>query len=254
MKVSALASGSSGNCFYVKEGESAILIDAGISCKQILTRLNELNENANKIKGIFVTHEHSDHIKGVDVLARTLNIPVYATRGTAKSFLCSDKSLVNEIKNDETIKIGKMNVEVFSKSHDAEDPVSMKITNGATLSVITDIGHACKAVCEAVEDSDFLIIESNHDISMLENGPYPYVLKRRILSDKGHLSNLHAGLCVLEHAKPRLRHTILSHLSETNNKPLLALSTFKNLVKERRDLKPKVSLSLREIATPLFLV
>lgn len=255
MRFAALSSGSCGNCFYVAEGESAVLIDAGISCKQVISGLNELGENPGKIKGIFLTHEHVDHIRGVDVLARTLQVPVYATKGTLKSeFICSQSDLLNSIKDDETIKIGKMEINAFSKSHDASQPVSFQIKNGKTISVITDIGHACKNVQEAVQDSDFLVMESNHDIKMLEQGPYPHFLKKRILGDKGHISNLHSSLCVLEYGASKLKNLMLAHLSETNNTNALALACFRNLLKERKDLNPELLLSKRNISSDLISV
>lgn len=253
MKFAALSSGSCGNCFYVKEKDSSVLVDAGISCRQIVERLNSLGENPEKIKGIFISHEHIDHIRGVDVLARNFGIPVFATRGTCNNgFLCSDENLIQEIKDDETIKLGGMEISAFSKSHDASEPVSFNIRNGKQISIITDIGHACKNVCEAVEDSDFLIIESNHDLEMLENGPYPYFLKSRIRGINGHLSNLHSGLCVLEHGTKKLKNVMLAHLSQVNNTPELAFETFHNLMRERQDLKPKIIVSERENPSQLF--
>lgn len=255
MKIAALASGSSGNCFYVRNKDSSVLVDAGISCKQIIERLSLLGENPGNIKGIFVTHEHIDHIRGVDVLARTLNLPIFATQGTCKNgFLCSDESLINKIKDNETIKMAGMEIESFSKSHDASEPVSFQIKNGKTISIITDIGYACKNVQEAVSDSDFLVLEANHDIEMLENGPYPMFLKKRILSDTGHLSNLHSSICVLEHGSRKLKNLMLAHLSENNNHPHLALSCFRNLLKERKDLKPRLMLSERNVCSGLISV
>lgn len=255
MKFAALSSGSSGNCFYINNGNSSLLVDCGISCSQVLSCLADLNQDASKIKGIFVSHEHTDHIRGIDVLARTLGIPIFATKGTSKnSFLCSQDDLINEIKPDETIKLGGMEVSAFSKSHDASEPVSFQIKNGKIISIITDIGYACKNVQEAVQDSDFLVLESNHDIEMLENGPYPYFLKKRILSDIGHLSNLSSGLCVLEHGKRKLKNLMLAHLSENNNNPRLALSCFRNLLKERKDLKPRLLLSERNVCSDLIRV
>jgi len=246
MKVAALSSGSCGNCFYVLHKDSAILVDIGISCKQVVERLASLGENAEKVKGVFITHEHTDHIKGADVFARKFNVPIFATKGTIRNgFLCSNEGLINEIKSNENFKIAGLNVEAFSKSHDASEPVSYTIRNDKTLSIITDIGHACKNVTENVNDSDFLILEANHDLNMLERGPYPYFIKQRIGSDIGHLSNLHSGLCVMEHGARKLKNIMLAHLSEINNVPQLAFNTFSSLVKERMDLKPNILLSTR---------
>ena len=253
MRFAALSSGSCGNCFYVREKDRSVLIDAGISCKQIFSRLTKLGENPENIKGIFISHEHVDHIRGVDVIARSLKIPIFATAGTINSsFLCSQEELINKIKEDETIKLGGMEISAFSKSHDASQPVSFQIKNGKTISVITDVGYACKNVQEAVQDSDFLVMESNHDLEMLEEGPYPYFLKKRILGDKGHLSNLHSGLCVLEHGSRKMKTLMLAHLSETNNTPKLALSCFRNLLKERKDLKPNILVSERDSPSGLI--
>ncbi len=252
MKISALASGSNGNCFYINNGDSSIIVDSGISCKQVEKRLNYLGEDPNKIKGIFVTHEHHDHVKGVDVLSRKYNIPIFATRGTINnSLVCSNEELINEIKNDEIIKLAGLEIEAFSKPHDAADPVSFAIRNGKMISILTDIGHASKNVIGAVENSDFLVIETNHDLKMLQEGPYPYFLKRRIEGEVGHFSNFNSAACVLEHSRPKLKNVMLAHLSEINNTPQLAFQTFNSLMKERIDLHPKITLSLKN-PTPLF--
>lgn len=253
MRFAALSSGSCGNCFYINNKDNSILVDAGISCKQIFSRLSDLGEDPRKIKGIFVSHEHIDHIRGVEILARELQIPVFATSGTLKSGLtCSQEDLMNNIKEGEIIKLAGMEISSFSKSHDASQPVSFQIKNGKTISIITDVGYPCKNVQEAVQDSNFLLIESNHDIKMLEEGPYPYFLKKRILGDKGHLSNLHSGLCVLEHGSRKMKTLMLAHLSETNNTPKLALSCFRNLLKERKDLNPNLLVSERDIPSGLI--
>ncbi len=253
MEVSALSSGSSGNCFYVQNNEGALLVDAGISAKQVISRLGAIGKSSGKVKGILITHEHADHIRGADVLARQLNIPIFATKKTIQeSFLCSNPELITPIKNDEILKIAGMEVRAFSKSHKAADPVSFSMRNGKTLSIITDAGFACENIASAVADSDFLCIESNHDEKMVADGPYPYFLKRWITGDTGHLSNKQSALCVLEHASSKLNHIMLSHLSETNNTPELAVKTFKSLIKERSDLSLKISHSGKNIPTRLF--
>jgi len=255
MEISALASGSSGNCFYIEEEGKAVLIDAGISCKQIVGRLAGMKKNPENVKAIFITHEHADHTRGADVFARNFKIPIFATRKTAKNcFLCSDDSLVRSIKNTETIELNGMSVEAFSKPHKAEDPVSYNVMNHKKISIITDVGFASQNIIDNVSDSDFLCLESNHDEMMLECGPYPYFLKKWIRGNYGHLSNLQASLCVLEHASSKLKNVILSHLSRTNNTPQMAYETFNYLVKERRDLSPKVFVSSRETPTPLIRV
>lgn len=257
MEIAALASGSSGNCFYVGDNDNAVLIDAGISCKQIMTRMNVLGKSISELSGIFVTHEHSDHIRGIDVLARKFKIPIYATKDTilAKR-ICMDLDLINPIKNDEVVRVGNLKIEAFSKSHDAADPVSYSITESNDknrVSVITDIGHACQNVIDFVSMSDALFMESNHDIDMLDNGPYPYFLKNRIKSNLGHISNIDSASCVSDNAKCRLKHVILSHLSKNNNTESHAMDAF-NVLRSRKDLNCNVLVSNREMPTRLFRV
>lgn len=256
MRVSALSSGSSGNCFYIEKNNSAVLVDVGISAKKVVERMNLLDLNPEKLKGIFVTHEHIDHILGIDVLARKFNLPIYATNGTiSKGFLCSNKELINPIKNNEKIAVGELEIEAFTKSHKAAEPVSYSIYDkGKIVSVITDAGYACENINYNISKSDFLFLESNHDVKMVENGPYPYFLKRWVTGDSGHLSNKQAGLAVLEHGNKKLKNVVLSHISKTNNSPKLALKTFKELIKERSDFNASVSVSLSDSPTSLFKV
>lgn len=244
MRFCALASGSKGNCFYVYNNDKAILVDAGISCKKIEEGLGVVGENVDKVAGVFLTHEHIDHIRGVDVFSRKYNLPVFGTKETLKAGGFYGDNFY-PIKSEEVVKIGGMEVKGFEKSHDASNPLSFQVNNGRCLSIATDIGIACKNVQDAISESDFLVIESNHDISMLENGRYPWFLKNRILGEKGHLSNLHSAVSVLEHARKRLKNVVLAHLSENNNMPDIAINNF-SLLRERVDLKPKVSVSLQE--------
>jgi phosphoribosyl 1,2-cyclic phosphodiesterase len=254
MEICALASGSSGNCFYIENRKnSGILIDAGITCKQIEERLGKIGKKPENIKAMFITHEHSDHTRGADVLGRKFNIPIFATKKTIKSrFLCNDEKLINTIKNNETLQTAGLQIEAFSKSHRAEDPVSYNVINHKRVSIITDAGHACKNVISNVADADFLFLESNYDELMLKNGPYPSHVKAWIKSDIGHLSNTQSGLCVLEHGSRKLKNVVLSHISENNNMKELALKTFNSLIKERKDLRPNVSLSCKEAPTKVF--
>lgn len=255
MKVSALASGSSGNCFYIEHEKSAILIDAGISTKRIIERLISIKKYPSNIKAIFITHEHIDHVRGADVFARKFNIPIFATSKTIKNcFLCSDSQLINTIKNNETIKINNLEIKAFPKSHSAEDPVSYTISTNKSVAVMTDLGYLCEEAIAHISAADFIFLESNHDTKMLEHGPYPEHLKRWIKSNEGHLSNKQAALGILEHANQKLKHVVLSHISEINNTPQKALSTFNSLLKERKNFQDKISLSLGNQATSLFKV
>ncbi|MEA3329126.1 MAG: MBL fold metallo-hydrolase [Nanoarchaeota archaeon] len=255
MEVSALASGSSGNCFYIKNNKSSILVDAGISCKQIETRLEKLGESPEKIKGIFITHEHGDHIRGADVFARKFKVPIFATSQTIDSkLICSDSKLIREMKNNQIIKIANLKVKSFSKSHKAVDPVSFCIKGDKKIAVITDLGFICENTQTAISKSDAIFIEANHDIEMLSNGPYPAFLKRWISGDTGHLSNEQALDGILNYASKNLKTIILSHLSEKNNCPKIAAQTFQDNLNSRKDLSPQVIVSEKFEPTSLIKV
>lgn len=251
--VSSLASGSSGNAFLLSDGKQSLLVDAGISAKQIVQRMAELGQDPASLHGIFITHEHSDHIQGVAQMVKRYGIPVYITRGTHQN--CNlDLEKVEYIKHNDVISVGTLQVKAFGKQHDTPEPVSFSIFDGKqTVSVITDIGEACIDVRRAVESSDFLILETNYDDQMLEQGPYPHMLKRRIRSTHGHLSNYEAGLCVLEHGSKKLRGVLLAHLSQKNNTPSLAYGTFSAIVRERKDYADlPIGMAYREKPTRLF--
>jgi phosphoribosyl 1,2-cyclic phosphodiesterase len=260
MKISALSSGSAGNAFYVENDKNnkAVLVDCGISCKRIEERLLGLNKTPESVKGIFLTHEHSDHVKGTDVFARKFNIPIFTTQKIIdKKFLCKNSDLINSIKNDETTKMNGLNIIAFPKSHLSVDPVSFSIFDAKqnkTVSVITDAGFACKNICDNVASANLLCIESNHDLKMLEEGPYPWHLKKWIKSDIGHLSNTQAACCVAEHATKKLKNIVLSHLSEHNNTSEKAIDTFNYMLKQRKDLSPELHYSEKIAATPLLKV
>jgi phosphoribosyl 1,2-cyclic phosphodiesterase len=252
-EVSVLASGSSGNCFYIGTEKANILIDAGISARQISERLKSIGRRIEDIHGIFMTHEHADHIKGIETISRKYNIPVFVNKGTlANSFL--DMGDINFIKTDEDFDFNGLKILPFSKSHDAADPVSYLIKNGSKkLSVITDAGYCCHNIIDSIRESDLVILESNHDPYMLKNGNYPELLKKRIASDLGHLSNYQASLAVLEHGSRKLQHVLLAHLSLNNNTPTIALKTFNAIMCERHDLSHmKTWLTFRNKPTELI--
>jgi len=256
MQTSALASGSSGNCFFVESNKHSFLIDAGISCKQITERMEMIEKDPSDLTSIFITHEHTDHIKGVDVLARKYSIPVFITKKCHEACenIVSDASLINFIEKDKALNFKGMKITPLSKSHDANDPVSYSIiAEKKKISVMTDIGIACNNIINNIKDSNLIFMESNHDINMLKNGHYPIYLKRRILSSKGHLSNYAASLLILEHAPSKLKHLILSHISENNNTEKIALRTMKVLLGNRKDLRNlRISISGRYKPTELI--
>lgn len=253
MKIAAIASGSNGNCYYVESDGEAVLIDAGISARQIAERMARLGLPLSRVRGVFITHEHSDHIRGLDVLTRKYALPVFMTRKTYASYgKVIKESLLNFFSPGGEVALGGLCILPFLKSHDAAEPCSMSVFSGGKMvSVMTDIGLGCPNVIAHLTNADAVFLESNHDEHMLRTGFYPPYLKKRIASDVGHLSNIQAARLALEHASPRLRHVFLSHLSANNNTPELALATFNQFLRGRTDLDVHVTLTSRERETPL---
>lgn len=234
MRLLSIASGSSGNCIYVGDGDTHLLIDAGISGKRIEAGLNDNGLKTSDIKGILITHEHSDHISGLGVLARRYGIPMYATPETItelvgmKNLGAIDSELLVPISPDVDFWIDNLTVHPFSISHDAANPVAYRITNGKErVAVATDMGTYDDYIVENLQGLDALLLEANHDVNMLETGIYPYPLKRRILSDRGHLSNELSGKLLTELLHDGLKHIFLGHLSKENNFAELAYETVK---------------------------
>jgi len=230
MQCIALASGSSGNCLYVESGGEAILVDAGLSKREILLRLEAAGAPADSIRGIFLSHEHVDHIRGAYALARFLRVPVYATEGTLNELIrCRDREKIAvdliRCQEGERMRAGNFEVESFPVSHDARDPCGFRVADDdVSIGCCTDTGMITPAMEAVFARCDGLVLESNHCPEMLANGPYPEMLKRRIRSRRGHLSNPDASACIgrLCHDLPQV---MLAHLSEVNNTPAKALST-----------------------------
>lgn len=238
IKVCSLASGSNGNAFYIKTGNTAFLVDAGVSRKQLFQRLTQIGSHISEIQGIFITHEHTDHTRGLDVLLRKHPTPVYVSKKTYDEIpLDIHRELLNIIRTNSTIDISGVKIQSLSKSHDAADPTLFCFYyNGIKISVITDAGYGCDNIAQAIKDTDVLFLETNYDEEMLRSGYYPPQLKRRIASKHGHLSNSDAARLVVKYATPNLRYFFLSHLSENNNTPRLALETVQSILKHREDL------------------
>ncbi len=224
----SLNSGSNGNCFYIGNEQDGILIDAGLSCKETEKRLKALSVSIHSIKAIFISHEHIDHIKGVEVLSKKYEIPVFITPPTlANSQTPVPSKQVRTLSVYQPETIGAMVVTAFPKWHDAADPTSFIIRcSGFTIGVFTDIGAVCEHVKFHFSQCDVAFLEANYDESMLENGPYPYHLKKRIQGDKGHLSNDQALELFSMSRPPQLSHLFLSHLSKENNHPDLVHDVF----------------------------
>ena len=219
MKLTILASGSKGNCTYLRGERGALLIDAGLSARETLRRLRAAGGDAGLIEGILVTHEHIDHIRGVDVLARRLDVPIYATGGTLEAFSgrCGETTTVRRCRYDEPFCLGDFSVEAFPTSHDAREPCGFRITEGdLRIGCCTDTGTVTASMFDRLASCDAVLLESNHCPEMLENGPYPAYLKSRIRSKRGHLSNPDAARC-LQRLADHIHMAVLAHLSEINN-------------------------------------
>lgn len=232
MRLCSIASGSSGNCIYVGSDSTHLLIDVGVSGKRIEQGLQSLELTGRDVDGIFITHEHSDHITGLGVLARKYGIPIYASRGTLEAIRgCGslgklDTELFHEIKADQKLVVKDLVVQPMKISHDAAEPVAYRVSYGKKkVAVCTDLGVYDEYTVECLKGVNALLLESNHDVNMLQVGPYPYPLKRRILGDKGHLSNENSARLLCRILHDELKAVLLGHLSKENNLPELAFET-----------------------------
>jgi phosphoribosyl 1,2-cyclic phosphodiesterase len=248
LKIASIASGSNGNCYYLGNDDDAILVDAGISARQIVERMTRLGLSLSRLRGVFISHEHSDHVRGIDVFCRKHSVPVFMTEKTYVSYgRVINDTLLNFFSPGKPVKIGNICVTPFLKSHDAVEPCSFSVSSGKkNVAVMTDIGFECENVKIHIKNADAVFLESNYDDQMLKAGFYPAYLKKRIASDIGHLSNTQAARLAVSHASARLKHIFLSHLSANNNTPQLALGTFKHLIEQRRDLTLDIMLTSRE--------
>lgn len=232
MDFCSIASGSSGNCIFAGTDQGGLLIDAGISGKQVEKGLNEIGRTARDLDGVLITHEHSDHIKGVGVLARKYGLPIYGTPGTLRAMKnCSalgkiDEGLFREINPDERFAVGELEVLPFLTSHDAAQPVAYRVYSGSkSVAVVTDLGIYTDYIVEHLQGLDAVLLEANHDLHMLQVGVYPYYLKQRIMGNKGHLSNENAGRLLCRILHDNLKKIYLGHLSKENNYDALAYET-----------------------------
>ncbi len=228
LQIASLNSGSNGNCYYIGNETEAVLVDAGISCRETEKRMKRLGLSIEKVKAIFISHEHGDHIMGLPAIANKYRTQVYITANTlAESRLPLDKELVNPLIPNEITRIGALSITHFPKFHDAVDPYSFVISSDTVnVGVFTDIGKACKQVVSHFQQCHAVFLEANYDEAMLENGRYTQYLKNRIRGGQGHLSNDQALQLFLEHRPPFLSHLLLSHLSKNNNDPGLVASLF----------------------------
>jgi phosphoribosyl 1,2-cyclic phosphodiesterase len=226
--IASLNSGSNANCYYIGNASEAVLVDAGLSCRETERRMNRLQLSMDKVKALFVSHEHTDHISGVPGIAKKYKLPVYITEHTLRnSKMYLNPMQVHSFRHNKKITLGSLSVTPFKKNHDAADPHSFVVSgNGVNIGVITDIGFACKRVIEHFGQCHAVFLESNYCDDMLEKGSYPYYLKKRIRSDEGHLSNAQALELFQHYRSPKLQLLLLSHLSKNNNDPKLVEQLF----------------------------
>jgi phosphoribosyl 1,2-cyclic phosphodiesterase len=231
-----LYSGSSGNSIFASTSNTKILVDAGLPGKSIEKALDHIGENPSDIDGLFVTHEHIDHTKGVGVLSRKYNIPIYANSPTwdamSKTIGKIKEHNIKVLQNNYT-SIKDMDIVSYKISHDAAAPSGYSLScKNKKACIATDLGFFSTEICKTLEDADVVLLESNHDVQMLKFGPYPYNLKRRILSNIGHLSNDDCGNAIVNITNNKFKKIILGHLSKTNNYPELAYQTVVNILSE----------------------
>ncbi len=228
LQICSLNSGSNGNCYYVGNDSEAILVDVGISCREVEQRMMRAGLKMDRIKAIFVSHEHTDHIRGIAVLARKWNLPVYSTKPMRRrGTFWIDKELVFDFTAHQPVQIGGLSITPFPKFHDAADPYSFIVQgNDVTVGVFTDLGKPCAQLIRHFATCHAAILESNYDEEMLDRGNYPYYLKQRIRGGNGHLSNREALEVFQKHRSAQLSLLLLGHLSKNNNCPHLVANLF----------------------------
>lgn len=241
LRFQSFGSGSSGNCYYIGNASKGLLFDAGISVRSIRKNLRNMGLDFENIWGVFVTHDHADHIKSVGTLGEKYHVPVYSTQkvheGIQKSYVVTEKLYASKkfIEKGETLQIGEFKVTVFPVSHDATDSVGFTVEyNEKRFTFATDLGYIDQEVSKQLEKADYILLEANYDEQMLLKGPYPLHLKKRIIAEKGHLSNDQAGLFLAENYNERLQYVFLCHLSAENNLPEIAYTTVQNHFYEKQ--------------------
>lgn len=224
MRFCVLGSGSSGNCVVVESGNSRILVDAGFSCREIERRLDAVGVSSRRFTAVVLTHEHGDHTRGAPRFSHRHSVPIHATRGTLSAIkLPRGAPTPVVLQSGRALRIASFTIRPFAVPHDAREPIGLVVeAGGCRLGIAADLGRRSVEAWRLLRDLDALVLETNHDIEMLQQGPYPWQLKKRIAGDKGHLSNRDAADGLRELLSGRLEWVVLYHLSRTNNMPTLA--------------------------------
>lgn len=240
LKFISFGSGSSGNCYLLKSDNTTIMLDSGVGVRTLKKYFHDYGLSLADVRAVLVTHDHADHVKSVGVVSNTVGIPVYATSkvhaGIQKNY-CVRKKVSQEniktIEKEETFQVGDFSVTAFDVPHDSNDNVGYRIEYaGIVFSLMTDVGHITDTLRDNISNSNYLVMESNHDTSMLANGPYPCYLKQRISGGTGHLDNVTCANTLCECYTPALKHVWLCHLSEENNHPELVRKTMETVFQE----------------------
>jgi len=241
LRFQSFGSGSSGNCYFIGNASNGLLIDAGIGVRTIRKYLRNLGLDFENIWGVFVTHDHADHIKAVGLIGEKHRVPIYSTRkvheGIQRSYCVTEKlySSKKYIEKGETIQVGEFKITAFPVSHDATDNVGYTIEyKEKRFTFATDLGYISEEVAAHLELADFMVLEANYDEQMLHQGPYPIYLKKRIAAETGHLSNDQTGLYLAQNYNVRMKHIFLCHLSRENNMPDIAYTTVQNHLDEKQ--------------------
>jgi len=261
VRMTVLASGSRGNCTVLSSADASILVDAGLSCRETLKRMRAADEDPQKLKAIVISHEHNDHVAGLQVLARKLQVPIYITEATYYGWRRDNKGPDGKpatLERREHFRAGQafavagITVMPFTIPHDAADPCGFTFTaSGIKIGVVTDLGYVPPNVKENLRGCDGLMIESNHDLEMLRNGPYPWMVKQRVMSRVGHLSNAALAEFFEKDYDGRAAFLVLAHLSEQNNHPELARDTAYKALGTKMSLFQQASISLAHQDRPL---
>jgi phosphoribosyl 1,2-cyclic phosphodiesterase len=265
LAICSLASGSSGNCYLIYSKRAAVIVDAGISGKQMLERLRILGFAPEQIRAIMVTHEHSDHIRGLSQLAKKTGAFIYSAPGTIDCLEQSISARTSPMQPGDSLRIEDLEIKAFRVSHDAAEPLAFSFrSSGRQISIVTDTGVLTEEIRENMRDADILVLESNHDENILRMGRYPWFLKQRILGPEGHLSNDAAALGLLELMErdrsegiERRRQVLLAHLSKENNFPEMALATVRNVLEAEGHLAGRdyyLDTLPRDVMSPVYWV